>query len=75
MGKSRRASGQDSSRVVPADEFALSLAIAPRLPQESLPASTLVFPAEALIMAIVNRISEQEYREFALNEADRLREL
>jgi hypothetical protein len=34
-----------------------------------------VFPAEALIMAIVNRISEQEYREFALNEADRLREL
>jgi len=28
-----------------------------------------------LIMAIVNRISEQEYRELALNESDRLWEL
>ena len=33
------------------------------------------FPPEALIMAIVNRISEQEYRELALNESDRLWEL
>jgi Uma2 family endonuclease len=75
MDKSWRASGQDSSRVVPADESALPLAIAPRLPQASLPASTPVFPAEALIVAIVNRISEQEYRELALNESDRLWEL
>jgi Uma2 family endonuclease len=37
--------------------------------------STLVFFAEMLIMAIVNRINEQEYRELALSEQDRLWEL
>jgi Uma2 family endonuclease len=37
--------------------------------------STLVFFAEMLIMAIVNRINEQEYRELALSEQNRLWEL
>ena len=46
-----------------------------QLPQVPLSLSTLVFLAEMLIMAILNRISEQEYRELALQDSDRLWEL
>jgi Uma2 family endonuclease len=46
-------------------------------PGNSLPlaASSPIVPAEAIFMAVVNRITEQEYRELALNEEDRLWEL
>jgi Uma2 family endonuclease len=48
---------------------------AKKITQLPLPMSSPDIPAEAIVMAVVNRISEQEYRELALNEEDRLWEL